>query len=460
MAINDNQYLLLLVIIPIFSAIFISRIPHFDMSSVRQIVTTVLVVWLAFLVKCGQSISSSLQQISWHFNLPLWLDDTLLTLSFGQQQFILLFALWCAVFSLFFLNKRIIEKNGLSFSIIILLLLALSTLVILSSNTTISIITANLNLYLFLYLAARFGGSQKGQAVLISSLFFLTIDIFSLAVLFLPTTVWQSKGLYLYWIALAPALARLLIPFFAPFSRTLFYNCSITIIVLYIAFMVPTGAALLFQIKTTLLIYQPATISSVVSLLVFGSIIFSVLWSISEKDSRQMGLSLLVFYNAIFIGLALTPHHEDLSKVFAAFLFCTIICASFTLLVGQWLYWERDTESSDPAINYLWFASLMLWFPLPGFGMGTALWQNLPHLFLPSFLSPIFHISFWLAAFLLLTTSLIQNYFQHIKPQETVKAIHELRPPTLVSFKNAWLAFVAVLLLCFASSTYFLNTGA
>ncbi len=461
MTMSDNNLLLVLVIIPIFSAIFVSRIPHFDMTSVRQITTTVLTVWLAFLLKCGHILFSSEQRLTWQLNYSLWLDDNVLDLSLGQIQFVLLLALWFALFSLFFLNKRITENKGLSFSVIILLLLALATLTILSSTLAVSIITANLSVCLFLFLCARHGGSEKGNAVLVSSLFFLTVDIFSIAVLFLPKSVWLVAGYYLYWIALAPALTRLLIPFFAPFSRTMFENSSITIIILYVAFIIPTGAALLFSIKNTLHLYQPAFICSpVVTILVFASSFFSALWIITEKDCRQIGLSLLVFYNAIFINFVLDPHHDASSRAAILMLFCAVICASFTLYVGQLLFWELEHELIDTTINHLWLASLALWFPLPGLGIGTALWLGYMDLFSSTLLSPALNISFWLIIFLLLITALIQNYFRHIDPQTTGRSLLGYRPRKLASLQNAWASFAVVLLLCLVSSTYFLNTGA
>ena len=461
MTISDSQLLLFLITIPVFSAIFVSCVPHFDMSSVRQIATTILIVWLAFLLKCGHALSHQVTQLSWHFNFSLWLDNNILSLSLGQLQLVLLLALWCALFSLFFLDKHTIENNGLSFTVVTLLLLALSTLAILSDTPAISIVTASLSLFLFLYLVARFGGTQKGQAILLSSLFFLAVDLCSISALFLPKTIWQSQGFYLYWIALTPALARLLIPFFAPFYRILFNNCSIAIIILYIAFMVPTGAALLFQLKSMLLLYQPMTIlNPIVSILVFGSVLFSAFWAISEKDPRQLGLTLLVFYNAIFISFALAPIDEYLTKLSTYLLFCTIICASFTLFVGQLLFVRHGPQLNNMTINHLWLAGLAIWFPLPGFGMGTPFWLGYTHLLTPTFLSPALHVLFWLIVFLLLTTALVQNYFRHTEPQNAISSIAELRSRTLPSFKYVWTTFTIVLLLCFVSSTYFLNAGA
>jgi hypothetical protein len=460
MALLDNQLLFALIISPIFLAIFVSRIPNFDVSSVRQITSAFLMIWLAFLLKCGHFILSNKQPLFLNFNYSFWIDNNAPDLFLGKVQFILLLALWFSLFIVFFLNKHITENNGLSFSIMTLLLLALVTLTILSSTLTLSIISANLSFCLFLFLLARHGGSEKGSAVLISSLFFFTVDLFSLAVLFLPRTVWLSFGSYLYWIALSPALARLLIPFFAPFSRTMFKNSSVDIIILYIAFIIPTGASLLFSIKNTLFVYLATAISNpIVNVLVFASSLYAAFWIIVEKDCRQIGLSLLIFYDAIFVNFVFKSQTDGSSGLAITTLFCAIICASFTLYVGQLLFEEQRLELSNSTINHLWLASLALWIPLPGLGIGTVLWLDIS-LYSSTLLSPVFTIFFWLTTFLLLITALIQNYFRHINPQKTGRSISGLLPRTLGNFKNAWATFATVLFLCLASLTYFFNTGA
>ncbi|MDA0713517.1 MAG: hypothetical protein O2897_05980, partial [bacterium] len=389
--------LLVLIALPAFTAAFIIIIPRFDMVAVRQISTVILILWLTLLLICGYFLQENLHKITYHLNTDLWLiSNNALELSFGSIELILLLALWISLFSLFSLNKHLIEKNGLLFCALTMALLSLTTATILTTNVTISILVAHFNLIIFLFSLAHFGGTQKGRALFTSTIFFLCIDLSAIFILLLPINVWKNNEVILFAFLLIPALARLLIPFFSPFSRALFKNCPIENIILYISFIIPTGASLLFKfqiiaVKNQLLL----ELTPWISFLIYSSLFFSVFWTFLEKDPRQTGIDLLVFYNAIFIYSVFGLDSQNNLTLAASLIFSGILCAAFTILIGHLLHERQQNKPSSLLLNLFWQASLVLWMGFPGLGMGTSLWKALIHSFSSASSISIYTLSLW-----------------------------------------------------------------
>lgn len=454
--------ILSLIALPAFTSAFIIIIPRFDMAAVRQISTAILIIWLILLLICGYLLKENPHQIDYYLNLGLWLNfENNIHLSFGVNEFILLLALWCPVFSLFFINKQIIENNGLLFCALTMALISSTTTAILITNMITSILIAHFSLIIFLFSLAHFGGTQKGRALFISTIFFLTVDLMAIFILLLPAETWMVNGTLLFALLIISSLSRLLIPYFAPFSRALFKNCPVESITLYISFIIPIGASLLFKYQIIYLKNQSnLELHPWILILVFATLFFSAFWTLREQDPRQIGIDLLVFYNAIFVYAIFEVNSLNTKLNLAApLIFSGILCSTFTLLIGHWLYQKQQNEPSAVSLNLFWQASLVLWLGIPGIGMGTSTWKILLYSFSRSSEISIYTLSIWLTAFLILSTALTQNFGRYL-----------LTPNRFVSFirqntisndlpKNIWLAFIIILILCFTVTTYPIISG-
>jgi hypothetical protein len=211
----------------------------------------------------------------------------------------------------------------------------------------------------------RGNGPHRGSSALTTSVFFTVVDLCAFF-------AWSFEGDLSQWIAsetisiliLLPAITRLSVPFFSPWARGLFANCSVELAILFLSTSFISGTTLLMRSSI-----ESPLLSTAATFAGF----FGALLSLSDKPLSQFLIRVASVAGALTLFVLTVPHGPHLN--IALYSLPLILMVGLALLIQRAMA-EDESETMRGVLFPLWLLALTLLVILPSqiFPVQSPMW--------------------------------------------------------------------------------------
>lgn len=433
MRILDAYAVYLMVFSPLMAAIFITLIPTIDIGSKRAISRffaligflaffRVLALFLDHQLLTQYAISFKISEIYVNFSISINKYNIFL---FGASSATIL-----ANMMLHELND--VKSNAHQVAPFILTFILFITFGQKDLRVALPIISiSNFIIYFLIGYAEKI---RRGSTIFHMGTFLFTCDTLALILLQYQEIVEGSTVFNLLQAAiLIPGFARLTLPVFAPFMKKLFLNLDESEGPFIVTFLQLSGffILILYRIEFSDI---STFIFTTVEILTLASAIYTAFLALKEVKNGVIPYYFFVFYSSICACLLFVVNLDTFWHLSSALILsniaCFLHCTKTSLLVNQY----RHLSAFQSRAKATWYLSLCLMAGMPGFGLGTSLWQII-YIIITEHRMGLSLGSLWLLAFLLMLYALILSVRnENFETGENRMTLVDFRTPVTKTF--------------------------